>query len=81
MSLKLYPLLAIFYIKRLTIALGKRLKNDTEPPLVIIELQVGLRQLIDGCCLVPELISSLDDNECGAGDQIKRFEHSIDGSL
>ena len=31
-------------------------------------------QLVDDSCLVSKFISGLDDDECRAGDQIKRFE-------
>ncbi len=48
------------------------------------DLQIGevsLPQLIDGCCFVSELLSSLDHDESRAGNQIKGFEQPIDRSL
>ena len=43
--------------------------------------EVCLPQLIDGRGFVFELAGSLDDNERGAGDQVVRLQHAVDGSL
>ena len=43
--------------------------------------EVGLPELIDGHCLVLELIRGLDDDEGWAGDEVVRLEQAIDGDF
>ena len=41
--------------------------------------EVGLPELVGGCCLILELVGGLDDDEGWAGDQIVGLEQPIDG--
>jgi len=36
--------------------------------------EVGLPLMVSSCRLVPELINRLDDDKCGAGNQIMGFK-------
>jgi hypothetical protein len=55
-----------------------QLTRDVAGPVV---RQQSRLLCINSCRLVPELISSLNDDEFRTGYQIKGFEQAIDGSL